>query len=255
VPAAGIVEGAMWALALALLGTCFATLATVGLSSWRRTRPLRRGETAALPLHPDTPAGGGRTSRVTYAPAIAGVAIVAIGCLAAASRARPLLVVGLATAGVTVAISGLSGRVTAIQTRPQGLVVRYAQRGPFALPWGQCEAVRPPRWPLGGWKIERADGATRVLMPSDLRGLEWVLAACIDGAGLRFDGKAWGRATGSARAWTRPRAPARGGRGSSAAGGSHGERPHHLIRVEDAVEEVRPGGRCGEAVVHRSGAG
>jgi hypothetical protein len=190
-PAGDIVERAVWAVALTSLAACLAVLAAVGLSSWRRTAPLRRGE-AAFARQADRLPPGGRTSPITYAPAIAGMAIVVTGYLAAASGVRPLLVAGLTTAGVAVAAFGLSGRVTAIGVLRDGMIVHYAGRPSFLVPWAECATIGPPRWALGGWRIERTDGVGRILMPSDLFGLD-ALGSAIRHAGLRFDGRRWTR--------------------------------------------------------------
>jgi hypothetical protein len=188
----GIIHAAIWA-ALALVATCFTILLIVGLSCWRRTGSLRHGGTTPHAPRPEAATRGGRTSSVTYVPAVAGVAIVAVGSLAAAPMPRALLPLGLATAGVIIALSGLSGRVTAIDLQHDDLVVHYTGRPSFRVPWREFASIRPPRWPLGGWKIRRADGAARVLMPSDLLGFEPLMALAVARSNLVFGGRGWAR--------------------------------------------------------------
>jgi hypothetical protein len=192
VPIAGLINASVWTLALAFLGSSCGIIAWAGWSSWARTTNLRKGQVGGFHPAPGPPPAG-RTSPVTYAPATAGVAITWMGYVAAASGAGPLLVFALSIAGATVAISGLAGRVTAIMVVPGGLVVRYAGRHAYTIAWGECASVRPPRWPLGGWRIERTDGAARILMPSDMHGLDWVVPAAVRRAGLRFEGGRWRR--------------------------------------------------------------
>jgi hypothetical protein len=209
VPATAIIEGAIWALASGTLAACIIILLRVGLSCWRRTARLRCGDAAALRLQPRTPVAGGRTSMLTYAPAIAGVAVVAMCALAAISMAHPFVALGLAAGGFVVAVSGLWGRVTAINFNQDGVIVHYAWRGPFSVRWTECSAIRPPRWPLGGWEIRRADGHARLLMPSDLLGLERLLAQAVARSHLVFDRRGWLRPDVLRSGWGWPKRSAR----------------------------------------------
>ena len=98
----------------------------------------------------------------------------------------------LAGGGLLVAASGLTARVVSVEVAPAGLAIRYSLRRPFELPWRDLRVVRPPRWPLGGWRLTGHEGG-RTLMPSDLLGHEWVLVTVVDRAGLRFGEGAWTR--------------------------------------------------------------
>jgi hypothetical protein len=104
----------------------------------------------------------------------------------------------LALGGVLVAVSGFTARVTSVEVAGSGLTARYAARRPFELSWSDLRALQPPRWPLGGWRLI-GDKEHRTLMPSDLLGHEWVLAAVIDRAGLRFARREWGRESSADR--------------------------------------------------------
>src|SRR5205814_390852 len=73
-----------------------------------------------------------------------------------------------------------------------GMVIRYARSPPHAVPWAGFVALRPPRWPMGGWRLDASAGS-RSLMPSDLWGNEDVLDAIVERAGLTFDGRSWSR--------------------------------------------------------------
>ena len=90
--------------------------------------------------------------------------------------------------GLLVAVSGVVGRVTAVEATSDGMVVRHSRRRPFKLAWSDVRELRQPRWPLGGWRVIGRSGS-RTLMPSDLLGAEWMLDAIIDRAGLRFAGR------------------------------------------------------------------
>jgi hypothetical protein len=101
----------------------------------------------------------------------------------------------LAGGGLLVAVSGLTARVVSVELAPAGLAIRYSRRRTFELPWRDLRMVRPPRWPLGGWRLTGHVGG-RTLMPSDLLGHEWVLVSVVDRAGLRFREGAWTRECG-----------------------------------------------------------
>lgn len=168
---------------------CVGVVVAVGAVTWRRTAPLRKGR--GPPGHrPRLIAETSRTSRATLVPGVAGGAAAAWATASGPPLGRGTLAVG----GILVAVSGVIARVTAVEVTPTGLVVRYAARRPFELPWGACRVLRPPRWPLGGWRVMGPAG-NRALMPSDLLGSERMLDGIIGGAGLRFAGREWRRPT------------------------------------------------------------
>ena len=170
----------------ALFLACVGALVGVGVVSWRRLTPLRKGRDrpTAPPL---LIAGGSRTSLATVVPGVAGMAAAAWGGVGLGLRVAHILLAG---GGLLVAVSGLMARVVWVEVAPAGVVIRYSRRRPFVLSWRDLRGLRPPRWPLGGWRLI-GDSGSRTLMPSDLLGHEWVLAAVIDRAGLRFDEGAW----------------------------------------------------------------
>jgi hypothetical protein len=173
-----IVLSAVWV-------TLFGGLVVVGISSWRRTAPLRLGG-------PQPPPRAMRTlsSPSTRLAGATGGAAFLWGLLVVRSG-RPLgAVAGLW--GAVVAVSGVRSRVTGLSVDRDGFVVRYASRGPFSMAWNDWVTLRPPRWPLGGWVLVGRAGR-RTLMPSDLWGQEQSLGSIVGFAGLRFDGRAWVR--------------------------------------------------------------
>jgi hypothetical protein len=129
----------------------------------------------------------------TYLPAATGIALMVLAGSVAASPGPAVVAMALALSGATVASLGVWGRVTEMRAGWEGLTILYTGRSAFSMAWPECEQVTGPRWPLGGWRIRRSDGASRTLMPSDLLGREWVIGAAIDGAGLHFDGRVWQR--------------------------------------------------------------
>ncbi len=201
-PAVGVAAAVAVDLATALLAVGLATaLLAVDLVSWRRTRPMRRGTPLAAPPGMErgpgpprtAPADGGCTSLATTLAAAVGAATALAG--GSLAPGRPLRA-ALAAAGAFVAAAGVVWRVTRIEWDERHLRVGYAGRGPRIVAWGQLTALRPPRSPLGGWRLETGrEGrhAGPVLMASDLLGHEAVLAAAILHAGLRFDGRSWSR--------------------------------------------------------------
>lgn len=180
--------------ASAALGASFAGLILVGASSFRRTRGLRLGREAAVdgasPRRVPPPPGPVRlaSSPTTFLAAGAGLSALATSALAGGTA--PAVRAGLAIAGGVALVEGLRGRVTGLTRRRASLLVRYAGRRPFPIRVRDLVEVRPPRWPLGGWRVRTSAGA-RTLMPSDLLGHEVVLGALIAAAALRFDRGAW----------------------------------------------------------------
>jgi hypothetical protein len=92
--------------------------------------------------------------------------------------------------GAFIAVSGFAARVVALESTGRGLVIRYAARRPFVVPWSGCVELRPPRTPLGGWRVS-AVGGSRTLMPTDVLGHERILEDLIVGSGLVFRGHSW----------------------------------------------------------------
>jgi len=92
--------------------------------------------------------------------------------------------------GAFVAVTGFAARVVALESTGRGLVIRYAARRSFFVPWSGCVELRPPRTPLGGWRVS-ARGGSRTLMPTDVLGHERMLAALVTGSELVFQGGAW----------------------------------------------------------------
>jgi hypothetical protein len=168
---------------MAFFALC-AALGAVGVTSWRRTRGIRRGS----PRGWAPPAAvSGRTSRLTWLAALAGAAGAAWGAVADGIGPTRL---GLLAGGGFVAIAGSRSRIRQIAADQTGLTVRAARGPPFFLAWGDLSSLRPPRVPVGGWRFQGRSGST-TLMPSDLWGIERVLQFAIAAAGLRFDGRGW----------------------------------------------------------------
>jgi len=168
-----------------------AALSVVGWTTWRRTRPLRRGADPPATAPPATDAG---SSRTTFLAAWIG-AWVAVGAAAArfaqaGVRAGSAAAVIVGLCGAFVLVDGLRSRVTCVAATGDRIRVGYAARPAWSPRWVDVIALTPPRWPLGGWRV-RALAGSRTLMPSDLLGREHVLALAIAAAGLRFDGRAW----------------------------------------------------------------
>ncbi len=173
---------------LALFGLTlglFGWLVAVGAWSWRRTSSLRLGSELAAPAPMRT-----KSSATTRIAGAAGGSVCLWGALVVAAG-RPLGAIVALWGGVA-CVSGIRSRVTSLRVDHEGFDVRYAGRRPFAPAWGDVVALRPPRWPLGGWvlvgRMER-----RTLMPSDVLGQEQSLESIVGFAGLRFEGGAWVR--------------------------------------------------------------
>lgn len=185
-----------------LLG-CWTALAMIGATSWARTTPLRRGRSP-----PDRiPLSGGRTSRATCLPGAAGLCLAGAALGAAWGHlASPIALSALGGVGAFVVATGFRSRVRAVEANPDGLVLRYSARAPFAARWCDVTRLSPPRVPWGGWRIHTTlspEGdprhVGRTLMPSDLLGRESFLSAVIQRSALRFDHRAgWRREEASA---------------------------------------------------------
>jgi hypothetical protein len=167
-----------------------AAILAVGLVSWFRTAPLRRG---TVPQARDPPAEVScSTSVATLLAAMAGVAAAIWGAVTAGEGQRTTGVL-LALAGIFVGIAGTVARVVGFRATAEGLVVLFARRKAFAAPWREIAALRPPLNPLGGWRITTVGGGRTTLMPSDLLGTEALLDLIILCAGMCFDGRTWSR--------------------------------------------------------------
>ena len=114
-----------------------------------------------------------------------------IGLALVADLGAPLRAALLASGALIVGF-GTSGRVAGLSAGPEGLTISYAVPSAFVLGWDQIRELRPPRTPLGGWRILGSSSA-RTLMPSDLLGKEEFLCRIAGRAGLAFDGRTWGR--------------------------------------------------------------
>jgi len=165
-------------------------LLAVGLGSWIRTAPIRRGEI----LQARDPPGraSDSSSAATFLAAIAGVAAAAWGAIAAGEGQRTVGVF-LVAAGLFIAAAGSVARVAGLRAGAEGFVVLFARRPPFAASWIEIAALRPPRSPLGGWRVTNLRGDRWTLMPSDLLGHEALLDLIVVRASLRFDGRSWSR--------------------------------------------------------------
>jgi hypothetical protein len=188
---------------VAVFAAAVTGLIAVDAVSWRRTRPFRSGcPSATLPLaKPRLQPRWRRASRTTFLAGAAGALACAYGITAPRIGAVPLVLV---PCGGFVATTGLAARVRAVGAGRDGLIVRYAARPSFLLPWTECQELRPPGWLLDGWRVA-GTCRSRSLMPSDLLGNEWVLATVIASAGLSFTGSSWVRSPPEERAvFSRP---------------------------------------------------
>jgi hypothetical protein len=172
--------------------SALASLLAVDLLSWARCADLRRGRVPGFarsePLGPPRLDPGSRSSRTTWLAAAAGAGLAVRGAVGL-DRAAGTLVLA---AGLAVALAGVARRVRAVEAASRELLVRYGVGPPFRLPWSACSTIRPPRTPVGAWRLVGPAGAAR-LMPSDLLGREVVLRVLVERSGLRFDGRAWTR--------------------------------------------------------------
>lgn len=178
-------------------------LIVVDVVSWGRTRPLRTGHPPprAGPSRSDAGAASVGASRsagsspTTFLAGAAGLVAMAYGLTSGpgAGWASPVCLL----AGAFVGVTGLAGRVRMVEAGDQGLVVHYAGRPPWRVPWTRISGLGAPSTPVGGWRLV-ADGRSRTLMPSDLLSNEWVLVAVIQAAGLSFTGGRWERSGAAA---------------------------------------------------------
>jgi hypothetical protein len=161
--------------------------------SWARTSSLRDGARLSPWTAHLTHRRVHRTSALTLLPALAGATLGLAGVASLAFRPRaarsPVAALCIA-AGVLVTEVAVRKRVTSIELGSGEMAVLYARSPPRRLPWSGWRAVRPPRWPLGGWRLV-SNGHGVTLMPTDLWGLERILERAILTAGLRFDGRDW----------------------------------------------------------------
>jgi hypothetical protein len=131
-----------------------------------------------------------RSSRTTFLAAAAGASLAIAGGVAVARSPPNQIALVLAALGVWILAAGLLSRVTGLEVTHSGLVVCYGLRHPFRLTWVQCRSLRPPRWPMGGWRLG-TEQESRTLMPSDVLGNEWMLDHLVRCAELSFDGRKW----------------------------------------------------------------
>jgi hypothetical protein len=164
-----------------------AVLLAVGVVSWFRTGPLRRG---AIPQARDPPETSS-TSLATYLASMAGVAAAAWGAVVSVGGGQRTAGIPLVVAGLFIAVAGSAARVAGFGASALGLEVRFARGPRFGASWTELESLGPPRTPLGGWRLTTVHGVRSTLMPSDLLGHEDVLVLIVHRAGLRFDGRRW----------------------------------------------------------------
>ena len=183
----------MYALIL-VAAAMFAALVAIGVASWSRTAGLRRGRLPApARLPPPRP-----SSFVTRLPSVLGATLFLAGLAPGESAAAQRGV--LLAFGAFVLWTGVLGRVTFVDANPLGLVIGYPRRAPFWLPWSDCIGLRPPRTPVGAWRID-GRAIRRRLMPSDLWRREALLSAIVVAADLRFDERE--RSLLQRRGWTK----------------------------------------------------
>jgi hypothetical protein len=182
---------------LAGFGLAVAAMFVVDAVSSRRTTSLRKGRSPPTSdRSPRAPSSGGRTSRTTFLPGLAGAALALDGGLVlAGGRPGGLL---LLIPGAVVAGFGFRARITFVSAGPNGLRLHYPRRSPFVAQWPTLVALSPPRVWFAGWRV-RTLLAGRTLMPSDVLGHEEVLQAIVEWAGFDFDGRSWSRQAASAR--------------------------------------------------------
>jgi hypothetical protein len=173
-----------WLLPMALALTA-GSLVAVDIASFARNRPLRTGSIPPSPSRFAPERVTVRSSGTTHLAWVTGALLTLIGWLHGA-HARVAL--ALIAAGGLVAITGWFGRVSGFELSPNALTVRYVARRPFDMAWADCRALRPPRAPPSGWRIETPAGA-RTLMPSDVLGREALLELIVRRAGMRYEGR------------------------------------------------------------------
>jgi hypothetical protein len=169
-------------------GVSIAMLWGVSVAGWNRTRRVRRGSLGSPAPPTSVP---GRTSLTTFLPGVAGILVVLTG-LAGVVDGMGGWTIWLAVVGAPIAAAAFIARVTRLEPSTDRLVVRYRARPPFTVAWNECRGLIPPRWPLGGWRVD-GPHESRILMASDLLGQEDVLRRVIAAADLRFVDGAWRR--------------------------------------------------------------
>jgi hypothetical protein len=171
-------------------------LLVVDAISWHRTRGIRTGSSSSAtqptsrgpPPNPVVGSRYGRASPTTWLAGAAGLWSAAYGATTPSGirwTSRALI-----AAGGFILLAGLIGRVRTVRAERAGVVVHYAGRRRLTLPWAACQELRPPRSFVGGWRVI-GTGGSGSLMPSDLLGNEWLLAAIVDSARLSFSGRSW----------------------------------------------------------------
>ncbi len=172
------------------LGGVYAGLLAVGLASWRRTRALRTGSVPLLvPVRPFD----GRSSPTTHLAAMGGLLLTALAARRVAAGTNPVAPwVALTATGCFVLLSAVRSRVRSIAVSSDGISIGYASGRSTNIAWSDCRGLRPPRTPIGGWRLARPSGVV-TLMPSDLLGLEAALASVVVLGGLAREGGRWSR--------------------------------------------------------------
>jgi hypothetical protein len=172
-----------------------AGLVTMGLLSWFRTGAIRHGTIARA----RDPPGEVRcsSSRATFLAALAGVAALAWGAMAA--EGNWIEGAALMAAGLFIVVAGSVARVSAFRADDHGFVILFARRPSFVAPWSELRTLKPPATPLGGWRLMDVREQGRTLMPSDLFGHDELLGLIVLRSGLRFDGRLWTQAAGNGR--------------------------------------------------------
>jgi hypothetical protein len=172
---------------VAVFWALMTALGIVGWASWRRTTRLRKGTS------PDQPASKPdivRSSRTTFLAAATGASVAIAGGLSVARNPPNPIALVVSALGVWILAGGLWSRVAGFETFGSGLVLHYGRRHSFRVIWAECRSLRPPRWPMGGWRLA-TEGGSQTLMPSDVLGNEWMLEHVVRSAGLSFYGRKW----------------------------------------------------------------
>jgi hypothetical protein len=190
----GVAAVAVRYLGLGTAALSVAGLVATGLVAWRRTAGLRSSVHGRVRPTGRRP-GAGPSSRTTWIAAGGGMGLALAGLATILGGARDgVLGPAMALAGGLVFVSGLRDRVVELVVDDRGLLVVRAGRPATRLAWSEIVALRPPRTPLGGWRVLAGKGSA-TLMPSDVLGREWVLGEVVVRAPLVRDGRAWAAPT------------------------------------------------------------